>query len=133
MTPVEQFLDLLGQQGQLRAQGKKTIFHYDFSAGAMICFKTLRIADQIRLHNISVETPKHGVGTGLMKLVCGLADQYGVVIELTALPFGMLGGRIGVSKLITWYRSFGFVLNDDFYEDQVVDISQGLEMIRYPR
>jgi len=132
MIATEKFLQLLGQHGQLRSQRKRTIFHYDFPSGAVACFKTMRMPHQIRLHSISVDTPKLGVGTSLMRMICDIADQCGVVIELTALPLGPLSGKIGMPKLITWYRSFEFVINDDFYEDQEVDLIEGLEMIRDP-
>jgi hypothetical protein len=133
MTPVEEFLYLLGQQGQLRPQRKRSIYHYDFPAASAACFKTIRSDNQIRLHTILVETPQQGAGTELMTMICSIADHCNVSIELTALPFGVLSQKISMSKLITWYRGFRFVVNDDFYEDQTVDIVEGLEMIRDPR
>jgi len=38
-----------------------------------------------------------------------------------------------MSKLITWYRRFGFVVDDEMYEDAVIDLTEGLEMVRDPR
>ena len=133
MTPVEQFLNLIGQQGKLLPQGKKTVFHYEFAGGGLLCFKSIRSNDRIRLHNIIVEVPQQGMGTKLMQLVCKIADQCEVVIVLTALPFGDPSMRIKLFKLISWYRDFGFVVNDDYYENhETMDISDGMEMIRDP-
>lgn len=134
MTPVEQFLKVIGEKSHLRPQGKKTIFHYEFDGGGLICFKTIRSSDRLYLHNITVEQPKQGVGSTLMQLVCDFADQCGVTITLTALPFGDPSTRIKIFKLISWYRDFGFVVNDDYYDDQnTMDIAEGMEMIRDPR
>lgn len=134
MTPVEDFLGLIGQHGQAQPQGKKTIFHYEFSDGALICFKTNRSEDHVRLHNIVVENIQQGVGTKLMKLVCNIADQTGVTILLTALPFGPPAKRIKLFKLISWYRGFGFAINDDYYDERdTMDIADGMEMVRDPR
>lgn len=134
MTPVEDFLHQLGQHGRLQPQGKRTIFHYQFPAGGMFCFKTIRSSEQIRLHNIAVESPQQGVGTALMELACEIADKCGVSIVLTALPFGDPARRIQLFKLISWYRNFGFDINDDYYDEQnTMDMTEGMEMIRDPR
>jgi hypothetical protein len=134
MTPVENFLHQLGQQGELQPQGKRTIFHYQFPSGGMLCFKTIRSSEQIRLHNIVVESPQQGVGTTLMELICDIADQCNVIILLTALPFGDPARRIQLFKLVSWYRNFGFDINDDYYDDQnTMDMTEGMEMIRDPR
>jgi len=134
MTSVEDFLSLIGQHGQLKPQGKRTIFHYEFPNGGLICFKIIRAADHIRLHNLVVETPQQGLGTKLMELVCGIADQCGVTVELTAIPFGAPTKRIKLFKLISWYRDFGFVINDDYYDNQkTMDMADGMEMVRDPR
>lgn len=133
MTPVEQFLTAIGEKSHLRPQGKKTIFHYEFEGGGLICFKTVRSGDRLHMHNIIVEQPKQGTGSALMQLVCDFADQYAVTITLTALPFGDPAARIKIFKLISWYRSFGFVVNDDYYDGQTMDIADGMEMIRDPR
>jgi hypothetical protein len=133
MTPVESFLHQLGQQGELQPQGKRTVFHYRFP-GAMVCFKTVRSDEQIQLHNIAVDVQQQGVGTALMELVCGIADRCNVIIVLTALPFGDPTRRIKLFKLVSWYRSFGFDVNDDYYDGQTtMDITEGMEMIRDPR
>jgi hypothetical protein len=59
------------------------------------------------LKSIKSAVPKSGAGTRVMQMICKVADKHKVRIELNPEPFG--SAKIPRSKLIAFYRGFGFV------------------------
>lgn len=122
------FVEDLRQLGFVDITGKSTL-HLK-SKNAEICMK-FKQGDVIRLTDLSSSTPKAGHGTKLLKEVCALADSHQAILTLCALPFGDPSTIIGKTKLVDWYRRFGFHINYDCYD--TVDFSEGVEMIRFPK
>lgn len=55
---------------------------------------------------ISVDQPRQGLGSDVMRSIVDLADQHDVVIEVEASSHG--GRNIRQRKLEKWYGRFGF-------------------------
>jgi GNAT superfamily N-acetyltransferase len=64
--------------------------------------------DVIEVHTLIAYPDRRGHGTTMMSKLCEEADTLGVRLWLDALPFGANRQLIPLSKLKTFYRSFGF-------------------------
>lgn len=148
---LENFMRSLLKNGFYKHQpysGHREDPRYEFSYetnGTSILIR-IRDADTQRSHQSSrvnildlISTkPKKGFGSQLLKLVCDLADAHQITLFLRAQPFGptKIGDleRITLSKLIAWYRKFGFTTDEAYYAKlETIDWSDGCQMIRCPR
>lgn len=80
-------------------------------------------ANGIRLSDITSNTPGHG--TKAMQLLCDLADKHKVTITLYAKGYADTPS----SKLVEWYKRFGFVVDEEYFPDN----DDEAEMIRHPK
>ena len=82
--------------------------------------------DKIIIHMLKAITPGEGTGSILMKYICAYADQNNKIVLLTPEK---IQGTTSVSRLIDFYKRFGFVVNKG--KDKDFSISYG--MYRLPK
>lgn len=82
--------------------------------------------DSIIIHMLKAITPGEGVGSILMKYICSYADKNNKTVLLTPEK---IQGTTSVSRLVNFYKRFGFVVNKG--KDKDFSISYG--MYRLPK
>jgi hypothetical protein len=75
-----------------------------------------------------------GGGNYAMTILCNIADEIGVSFSVTAHPLESFAGKkMTLEELVNWYKSFGFVLSDDYTDEKGIDNFEGydnIDMIR---
>ena len=66
----------------------------------------------IWLNSIEAMNPKQGSGTAVLQKVIDIANQNNVAIYLDPMSFGTISNR----KLISWYKSHGFVVGQEDFK-----------------
>jgi len=84
----------------LSIKGVKTIHLYRNSAGNLVLSQLI----------IVKEHRKQGIGSDVMKRLCEYADENSMTFTLTPATRGEFGAT-SKSRLIKFYKRFGFVLN----------------------
>jgi len=69
---------------------------------------------------MSPEKKGAGMASYVLKQITEMADKHGVILKLTAKPFGGQTGALNKSKLIAWYKRNGFEGRDKDFRDQLV-------------
>jgi GNAT superfamily N-acetyltransferase len=120
MTPAEQFLQAL-QCFAPRAAGDP---HWEGHIHDVFVDVHELEDDQIYIEEIQTTRPGRGQGTRALKALVGLADEYGVVLELFADPTIEAKTRkiffedpeYYADRLAAWYSRFGFepIESDDY-------------------
>jgi GNAT superfamily N-acetyltransferase len=80
----------------------------------------------VRLSDIMSLDPFRGHGGLALRVLCDLADEKGVAIELTAKAYGRMEEFMDTRKLVQWYERYGFEIIENYGDD-------GVDMIRTPR
>lgn len=74
----------------------------------------------VDLNHIATKRQQQGLGSHAMTVLCNLADELGVVLELGVANADDNMGPPGEAKLIEWYERFGFeVVASGFAEERV--------------
>ncbi len=73
-----------------------------------------------KVHITDIQSHQKGDGTKAMEMICKLADQFNVTLDLTAMGYD----DTPTPKLIDWYRRFGFFALEE-------DEGEGVDMVRY--
>lgn len=88
----------------------------------------LRENGDLVLNMLAAKKKKQGAGTAAMTALVEFADQYGLRVILTLGMKDPLWGTTSRSRLIRFYKRFGFVEN----KGKNKDFSISGNMIRYP-
>ncbi len=64
----------------------------------------------VRIVYLFIYEQNAGVGSLILGKLCALADKYGVILELDAIPQKLTKDSISREKLVSWYQSYGFSL-----------------------
>jgi GNAT superfamily N-acetyltransferase len=70
----------------------------------------LLVKNVIELTWIIVRDRKQGVGTAIMRELCGFADRHAVEIRLTPASKGDNAATTSRARLIRFYKRFGFAM-----------------------
>lgn len=93
----------------------------------------------IHISDIRSLSPKSGAGTEAMKILIDLANKYFVRLHLNAKAYSNDPKYItDTVKLIKWYQSLGFVVDDEFLDSDAYDANDfegydEVEMVYYPK
>lgn len=88
----------------------------------------------IHISDIRSLLPRTGAGTEAMKILTNLADKHHVRLHLIAKAYSKDQKYVtDTVKLIKWYISLGFVVDDDFLDDDDYEGYDEVEMVYYPR
>jgi GNAT superfamily N-acetyltransferase len=91
------------------------------------CIECRPFDGRIHLSFIRSLEKNTGGGRDALKWFCGLADKYGVEIDLNAKPVGDDG--LSLNKLRAWYMRNGFV-PDEYGDDDMVRLPKGKDSNR---
>ena len=93
----------------------------------------------IHISDIRSLLPRTGAGTEAMKILTDLADKHHVRLHLNAKAYSKDPKYVtDTVKLIKWYSSLGFVVDDEFLDADAIenDDYEGydeVEMVYYPK
>jgi hypothetical protein len=62
----------------------------------------------VRIVYLFIYQQNTGVGSLVLGKLCALADKYGVILELDAIPQKPTKDSISLEKLVSWYQGYGF-------------------------
>lgn len=100
-TTAEKFVELIRDKGMRNPlNGRQTIIDD-------VVFELVPRGSMVNLKDIRAMTKGAGIGTKFMNMLVDAADKYSVSLELDAVPYEQRD-RKDSSKLISWYKKFGF-------------------------
>lgn len=95
--------------------------------------------NDIHISDIRSLLPRTGAGTEAMNMLTDLADKHNVKLHLLAKAYSKDPKFVtDTIKLIKWYSSLGFVVDDEFLDDHAIEHGDyegydEVEMVYYPK
>jgi hypothetical protein len=63
---------------------------------------------ELTIHRFWSCHPGQGSGSVMLRILCSLADQHGIQMNLKVIPFGKKPYPLSRDQLVEWYRRYGF-------------------------